>query len=680
MLEHVIVLHVRQAAVLVLPPLIAALFTGQLLGSDTPAWLMRIWVSLPALIGIAVSALAPGALLLPSVWPDAPPGPARLGIACALSMAALLVVTLWMRVVGLAWTQTTATLFVVFTTAAALWRHRGLLRQAPDMTDVTATSALLIVVFVWLTSISLATSDLRIPQFGDGLQHTVITQLIVDNGGLFSSWQPYAPMTTMTYHFGFHLFAAWVQWVTGWPTTEAVLAAGMSLGAIGLLSLFSLTAGLLARCGFSNSQAWLAGIAAVVLAGLVNPSPSGLLNWGRYTQLAGHVVLPVALLACVTALKESRQPLPGLLRAALFVSGLALTHYLVTVFLIIALIMLTLAESARVSQLPQRLKLGLNAAGIVAVSALISAPWWWIVQSGGLARVSTEVVANSAAFAARIAQYAALDPVTPGYVHPALLILSLVGLPIALWRRAAPMLAVALTPIGLVLAVRPQLLGLPGAGVIDSFTAWLSLYVFLAPLAGFALTSLLPRGHHVALNLMGVFGVALAPVTHSLINLGPYRLVAPDDIRAQTWIRENTPTDTRVLVNAFPAYWGTVLAGSDAGWWLTYNTGRRTNLPPLLYDVERGVRDNPATLSNIEGLWAALRDVPLGNVRPVKIDLTRADAKRTLRDRGFRYVYIGAVSTPARDLVDHIDVDKLLRDPDFVRVFVSGQAQVFLLR
>ena len=57
-------------------------------------------------------------------------------------------------------------------------------------------------------------------------------QLLADHGGLFSSWQPYAPLKTFTYHFGYHADVAWLHWLSGTPTTHGVLIIGQLQSAL----------------------------------------------------------------------------------------------------------------------------------------------------------------------------------------------------------------------------------------------------------------------------------------------------------------------------------------------------------------------------------------------------------------------------------------------------------------
>ncbi len=67
----------------------------------------------------------------------------------------------------------------------------------------------------------------------------MIAQLLVDHGGLFTSWQPYAEMTTFTYHFGFHSAVAVFDWLTHMEIPKAVLWAGQILNILAVIVLIS---------------------------------------------------------------------------------------------------------------------------------------------------------------------------------------------------------------------------------------------------------------------------------------------------------------------------------------------------------------------------------------------------------------------------------------------------------
>ena len=79
--------------------------------------------------------------------------------------------------------------------------------------------------------------NLDVPMWGNSVQHTMIAQLIVDHGGLFTDWAPYAELKSFTYHFGFHAAAAAFHWLTHLPVNEATLYTGQLVNFFAILAL-----------------------------------------------------------------------------------------------------------------------------------------------------------------------------------------------------------------------------------------------------------------------------------------------------------------------------------------------------------------------------------------------------------------------------------------------------------
>jgi hypothetical protein len=357
------------------------------------------------------------------------------------------------------------------------------------------------------------------------------------------------------------------------------------------------------------------------------------------------------------------------------------------------LCVLTLAQSATAASLRTRMRMAAGLIAAVMASALLCAPWFVSVAAGRLDRVSSAVIDNSPAFAQRIESYSALTPIVPSYVHPLLMILAVFGGICAIQKRAWRVAAVlAAQPLTLLIA-RPQLLGLPGAGVIDSFTIYLGAYLYLAPCAGYGVALVWERiqkqfaaryrARRIPAVLAAAFvlgsAVVLSPGLEQVLKPRAHQLLTPADARAMAWIRANTPQDARFLVNTFPAYWGSVQAGNDGGWWLSLLSGRMSTLPPIMYDVELGVLDDPAVRGRTVNVWPALRGRPMTDATPVAVDLTTPAAKAVLRRAGITHVYIGANSA-TRENTDQIDPAKLERDAAFERVYDADGARVYALR
>ena len=305
---------------------------------------------------------------------------------------------------------------------------------------------------------------------------------------------------------------------------------------------------------------------------------------------------------------------------------------------------------------------------------------------GQLLRNANGMVSGTSGTAV-IAQMSALEPVAPRYVGGAVLALALAGLLIALWRREWRMALPALWCALLVLIVIPYVVGLPGAGVIDTVTGLGTLFIPTALLAGYALaTAQRALGVWLARQRLPALGPALAGaglLVLVALNTGwqaqiagdQTSLLGPGDFAAIEWIRANTAPDARFLVNSFPAYGGTLAAGSDAGWWLPLLAGRWASLPPLTYGSELGERvDYQKHLNNFV---AALRGRPLSDPRPLLVDLTTRSAWGALRSAGATYVYNGAHPYPGPGAADRFDSAVLRASPRFTLVYDRDGVEIF---
>src|SRR5581483_9870930 len=77
-----------------------------------------------------------------------------------------------------------------------------------------------------------------VPPGGDAYHHAVITRLILDDGGLPTSYMPFAPISSFAYHFGFHAVAAPISLLTGGAATLGVQIAALLLNGLIGLSVF----------------------------------------------------------------------------------------------------------------------------------------------------------------------------------------------------------------------------------------------------------------------------------------------------------------------------------------------------------------------------------------------------------------------------------------------------------
>ena len=478
---------------------------------------------------------------------------------------------------------------------------------------------------------------LETPMLGDSYQHSMITQLLLDNGGLFDSWQPYSDLTTFTYHFGFHAAAAAFSWLSQLPGPQAVLWTGQLLNILAVLSLYPLATKV-------GRNPW-AGVAAVLLAGLLMPMPMVYVNWGRYTQLAGQAALPTVVYLLWSLLESKPEGRRSYILIWIVLAGIALLHYRVLIFALLFIPVL-IGFYARERGLPA-LVWGVFSAGIGALFLFL--PWFIHVYGGAIMDM---FAANLGTPASQLSesdqQYNAIGNLT---TYLPLLIWLILPLALAwgFWRRERAAAIVSLWWGLVVLFTNPQWLGLPGTGSISNFAIAIAAYIPAGLVLGGA-TGWLVNGlegrcrdehpkigwlYNQSLRQAMLCGLALTIAilggrqTISYVNIPAHALVTRPDLRAAAWIQENTPPEARFLVNSFRAYSGSAVVGSDAGWWLPLLAQRQTTLPPLSYGLE--VEPWPGYRKYVSGMTILIEEQ--GVLHP--------DSIAALQERDVSYVYIG---------------------------------------
>ncbi|WP_298820156.1 DUF6541 family protein [Chloroflexus sp.] len=606
-----------------------------------------IVVELLTALGGALLFIVPGLAVLRWLHPEPLPWFERLIYAAGLSWAVIPLLMLVSEPIGWRWNGTLAWFALVLLAALALWPARRLRRSRLPYRDMLGWSLALVTIAVFATRF-FPTRDLPLGLFGDSYHHTVITQLMIDNGGLFHSWQPYAPAVTFTYHYAFHAMAAWWRWLSGVSAPQAVILTGQAMNGLAAPLLYLLTARL------TGSR--LTGVWAAVIVGFLSWYPAYYVNWGRYTQLAGQTVLPVAAVAWMslidTAIRSQRSLLRPLLLAIITSAGLAVSHYRVAILAICFVIAYGAVSLAPLWGQGRRQWLRFVFASFVgAVGAgLLALPWLWRVQQGQIIRMASSILGTDVEARNPIA----LEIVGLAF-QAGLFPLAAVGLGFLLWQRRPAGVVLALWATLSWLAANPQLLNLNGQGLITSFAVLIGAYLAIAPAAGAGVhalarvvTAFMFRsrsaaiGFHLALGLLMIGWGARMQV--AIIDPA-YQLATPADVQAAAWIDQHLPPDAVIFVNSFPAYGGYVYAGTDGGWWLSFLTGRRANLLPMAVGFE--ATDPPDLLQIIRQQHEAIQQYPIGSV----------EAAAALKSFGFEYLYDGPAANPPGEYLNPAQID-----------------------
>jgi hypothetical protein len=564
--------------------------------------------------------------------------------------------------------------------------------------------SLLVVVFaltIYLRMLPL--HDLQAGLGLDAYHHTLIAQMFVQHGGVPANYEPFAPLASFTYHFGFHALAASIAWLTGQTSPTDMLKLMPVAGQVAT-GLPALTLTLFGWKVFGNR--W-AGLLAGALAGLVSIFPAYYVNWSRYTQGLGLALLPVAIVlflevvqrpvraipvggdpgsaSAITWQATLRQSGPYLL-GVIGAVGLFLTHYRIAIvfaaFVALYLAGRLLADlrakaKTREAVAPIRRTLVLALLTVTALSP-------WLVnlaqnfRSHLIGRDSTT-----------LQKYYDLAPISGLLTHWSMLlmlVLAIVGLSVALQRRQWLVLLAGLVWVPLAIWSNPYIfdwiapgLRLPYAGYLDVTTVAESAWLPLAMLAGYALAEgirlFIALGNvwssarlglrlwqMPASALMGitlaVAGVAVAlPI---VTNLDRKDYIASADEQAMVWMRDNLPRNSYVLVNPFAFPWApTTVYGSDAGMWVPLVAGLSASVPPLPAYNERLA--DPNYINNV-----------LNVIQYEPFTCTNPDPQRcqqpnwqALKDAGITDIFVGTrggaldvptlLSADQTDLLYHVD-------------------------
>lgn len=588
----------------------------------------------------------PGALVARLLRLPAHPDPL---VTCALQIGIGLAfwpaLLLWTTQAGLVWRAEVAQGFalgVMGLGAAALtglpmqWARgvaRGvarLRRQAWELTTFAGVAALTVATRVHQIA------EVALPLWVDPVHHLALVRLLVTQGRVPPTFDPFIPDGALTYHWGYHALVAWLAWLLGlhdaFDLADGMLHFGQLLNSLSVLMLYA--AG---RVLFASRRA---GVWGAVAGGLVSWFPAYYLSWGRYTHLAGVLMMAPALILLWRLGQRSRW---GAVAAATLVwAGLGLVHVRLAVIAgllvgLLACLMLLRRQVRRVLRW-----------GAVAVGALLlTLPWWlWLAESAwarSLITVQAEVGAvwnaynvpnwglvwaprnglllavASGGLTARLAPDNA-----DGWVRGVGAIWPLLLLAAAGWAWARPGLRELGTRVGqgwLLLALwcgvtalllQSHRLGLPFVRLMHVNVLIITLFAPLSLACGGLLAWVgglfAPRRWVRAVTAAAALAVAIWGATGMTAVVNPGTVLATAaDRDALVWMRATLPDEARFVVNTWEWVQG-VYAGTDGGYWIPTLADRAAVLPPAQYagawPLERVQAENAllAQLSRAEDL------------------------------------------------------------------------------
>ncbi len=528
----------------------------------------------------------------------------RIEAACVALGLSLAAVPLALYVSSLLGIQQGQTLVVGLLVLCAIvtvwdWRRSETIAYSSDPEKLVIYSALAVVALFTLVGRLWSVQDIHFPMWTDSYGHTVIAQLIVETGRIPSTYEPYAPIHEFTYHFGFHSLAAWFHWVTGLSVPQSMVSSGQILNALVVPTTYIFVQRL-----FNNRHA---GLAAAVIAGFLSHMPSQFVNWGRYTQLDGQILLPVVMALHITILRPKmsaphrlnhhlNQRWRSLLLITLAFVGLFFAHYRIFIFgaLLAAILFVFTFVWPQTPQTVEnsthsRRRLVVDHLLIAAIGLLVLAPWIWRLAGGfggNYARTvvggyQEEVHGTYFGFALRdLTDYGA-----HGYLWAVAGLSALWGL----WQRNRIVMILLLWIAVVFAAANLHLINL--TPLYSNLIVILVLYLPVAALGGYLLAEVVSVLLHrikvsrrqIPLLITGLLivlaGIGVGAVRRDLDIVAPDNaFVRAGDLAAMQWVQQEVPVDSLFYIAT--GFWTpTVAHGLDAGYYLPLLAGRQTIMP-----------------------------------------------------------------------------------------------------
>lgn len=579
-------------------------------------WIAGLWwLALP----LGIFLFAPGWLLidLSHLNTDLDFG-SQIALSLGISLAIVPVRMLWTSTLGIKWRKETVWVTAGILLILIIWRVIYKTRQTINRKPQSSSGILLTGIFaITLFTRFAMVRDLSAPAWVDSIHHAIITQDIIESGAIPENYLPHIPDEASQYHPGFHINLSVFLQSTGLDITEGMLIYGQILNALMIFPVYFFTV------LFTKNQK--VGLWAALITGMFTLMPAYYTSWGRYTQLAGLLILPAAMFWIIQTQKKGAY-FVRLALGSITIAGLFLTHYRVALFfgcLIISWwISLLYGKNAQRWQI---LKLTIrNNAILIASSILVALPW-----------VIPTITKYTIRFA--IHRSGAGNPF-PGftwrYLTPALgsyaLILAGLGLIWGIAERRKFSISILVWVILLFGIAKPNLFGIPHLpSFVNQTSVEIMLFIPIAGLGGYflneAISKIVNKMPHrwqtawlVFVMIFGI-GISILGAQRLLPTLNPTTLLYRNaDRTAIEWIAKNIPKDETIVIN--PTGWGYGLyRGNDGGYWISPITNRQTMPPNVLYgtNVDQHLQVNsfveniiPVTKSDI-AIWNLLNEYDL---------------------------------------------------------------------
>ncbi len=602
----------------------------------------------------------------------------KIGIAAGLGLAIYPVLMLWLHIAHIRAGAAMIYSVILLAIAALIlhyqpWRLRISHLRSVFHTWWSSPTALSDIVLMFVLTLAVATwlvvvRGLEMPLWYDSVQHAFMVQRIYETGGLYTSWEPYAPYQTFSQQFGFHANVAAWAWLTGMSTPQAMIWGGQIISLFAVLALYPL--------GYRIGGTW-GGLISVFAAAVMLSFPAYYTNWGRYPQMTGQALLCVAGWWMWQLWHSERGWRWGdVLRGAILIVSTVLSYYRMAFhFLALIIAIWSIAEKPLMRFVEHKRWLAISLTALT--SLILFSPWLHNLMEGSFLGAEGGVARSGASPTGFWSQVTGMQI---GWRAPLALVI-FIGILTIVWSRKK---SVALPVVWLwLLTMLPiaRRLPLPGMGIIQDFTIETSLYMPQAWIWGAFASFMVERWR---LNrrqwilapiggLIIVVSIWHLPGRLQLIDRA-FDLSTRPDLRAASWIRSSLPEEAFFLINGVVYTDGVSALAGDAGAWIPLLTQRGVVIPPqyaLLTEQPNEPGYSEAVNGLIRQLWSVAPTTPEGHTLICSFP------------RPITHVYLGQrqglVNKALPNKVEHplLIPDQLLQDRAFRMIYHEDQVMIF---
>ena len=551
------------------------------------------WLALP----LALLLFIPGWLLLDLTDLRNEYDPSeQIAVSTGLSISLIPVLMLWTTTLGLRWNRRSVLVAAGLLVCLFLWRvwvqfldHRTHSPKQPGIKSHRPSSLIMPAIFLLSFFVRYAmVRDLEMPAWVDSIHHSLISLRIVQVGGFPGDYLPYLPMEASQYHPGFHSLVAAFHWLSDLDVPHGMLVLGQVLNAATIFGAYLLTTTLV--------RDKRAGWASALITGTLSLMPAYYAGWGRYTQLAGLLILPVAYrwIFPVDPEQGFKKPkfLIKLVLGSILFAGLFMVHYRVTIFLICLVVATWIGRIYRSDTHTWKYLAAsfTYTMGIGVLGMLASLPWMIPVVRDFMLPLASQWQSGVTPPADITWRY--LTPV----LGVSVMVLAVTGLAWGIYQRRRFTISILIWVLLLFGIANSGYFHLPfPPGFVNQSSVEIMLYLPFSVLGGYAVIQVYSLGENIKrpglvhfwknsfLVLLVVAAVVGSQKMVASLNPGTI-LYRQADTAGISWLKENIPGDETIVIN--PEGWGYGLyMGADGGYWISPLTGLETMPPNVLYGL-----------------------------------------------------------------------------------------------